>query len=112
MEFSEKIKDFYKIFFPVFLTQISVPGFNQSTKSTDLVDLGEVGRPGRSTDVHKTVHVWQNWDGRPSGSTGSESSALCLFGSTGPVDGHISDRWRSTGPVDRQPVRLPAQPNG
>ena len=36
--------------------------------------------------MHKTVHVWQNWDGRPSGSTGSESSALCLFGSTVPVD--------------------------
>ena len=33
--------------------------------------------------MHKSVHVWQTLDGRPSGSTGSESRALCLFGSTG-----------------------------
>ena len=79
MGFSEKIKDFYKIFFPVFLTQISVPGFNQSTKSTDLVDLAEVDRSGRSTDVHKSVHVWQLWDGRPGRSTGLRAVlSVCL----------------------------------
>ena len=27
-------------------------------------------------------------------------------------NGHIYDRWRSTGPVDRKPVRLPDQTNG
>ena len=69
-----------------FLTQISVPGFNQSTKSTDLIDLGEVGRPGRSTDVHKSVHVWQTLGRSTVRVDRSESSALCLFGSTGPVD--------------------------
>ena len=76
---------------------------------------------GWSTDMHQCacVHI-----GRLSRSTGRRSRALCLFWSTGPIDrqrvftlylgtsvdrpvdrfpnGRKSDRWRSTGPVDRQ----------
>ena len=41
-----------------------------------------------------------------------EPCSLYLGGRPGLPNGHIFDRWRSTGPVDRQPVRLPDQPNG
>ena len=85
-------------------------------------------RPLRSTDVHSLVHVWQTQGrvgrpvdrtrepcslylgGRPGRSTGSESCSLYLGGRQGGrpdfPNGHIFDRWRSTGPVDRRPVRL------
>ena len=92
------------------------------------------GRPLRSTDVHSLVHVWQTQGRSAVRSTGPESFALCIWAVDRTVDrtrelcslylggrpggrpdfpnGHISDRWRSTGPIDRKPVRLPDQPNG
>ena len=81
------------------------------------------GRSLRSTDVHNLVHVWQT-QGRSAGrstgrSTGPESFALCIWAVDRAVDrtkepcslylggrpggrpdcpnGHIYDRWRSTG---------------
>ena len=56
------------------------------------------GRSTRPVDRKReqcSLFVWVDRAGRP-----------------GLPNGHISDRWRSIGPVDRQPVRLPHQPNG
>ena len=108
-----RLKRFLEIFLHVFLTQ-------------NCAD-----RPCRSTDVHRPVHVcWHSGpvgrsdqrallsvSGRSAGRpTGAEKSALCIWAVGRAVDriaqGHIYDRWRSTGPVDRKPVRLPDQPNG
>ena len=56
------------------------------------------------------------WAGRPTGRP-DQRALLSVSGrsavrSTGCPNGHNYDRWRSTGPVDRKPVRLPDQPNG
>ena len=76
----------------------------------------KAGRPLRSTDVHRLVHVWQT-QGRSAGRPTETESLLSVSGrsavrSIGCPNGHISDRWRSAGPADRRPVRLTDQPNG
>ena len=62
-----------------------------------------------STDVHNVHALTWQMAGRPTQSTGSESSALCSFRSPGGSNGRIFDRWRltgrSTGRSDR-PQRL------
>ena len=77
-------------------------------------------RVGRPTCTNLCT-FGRHWDGRPSGSTGSESSALCLFGSTGTVDRRLQrsdfrplavDRggrpWRSTGSLSGCQLSLTA----
>ena len=110
---------------------IPVSGFCRSTgplnrarsRSTESVDrraqtctrglaAGSVDRVSRPPESFCSLESPGRRVGRP-----AESSALCSRPwSTGPVDrgsnGRISDNWRSTGPVDRQPSRLKIQPNG
>ena len=55
----------------------------QQQKTAAAAELGIVGRPVRSTDVHK---VHRSFRGRPAGSTGKpdcNNQTLCLFRSTG-----------------------------
>ena len=101
-----------------------VPGFSQVDYQPCKSTCTEVGRPARSTDVHRRARLCALVDGRPCRSTAPESSALRKVRPTVPVDrqrvhsllqllgrpgrstggsnGRILDRWRSTGPVDRQ----------
>ena len=67
---------------PSFLFQASAKSTSRPSKST----RAEVGRPARSTDVHDVHALTWQMAGRPTESTGTESSALCSFGSTGAAD--------------------------
>ena len=70
------------------------------------------GRPGGSTDVHRTVHVWQ-FSGRVDRAGRPELRAVLSVllgrpgGSTGGSNGRIFDRYGSTGRVDRQVWQTP-----
>ena len=119
----QELKIFLEIYLTVFLTQFLTQNCAyRLCRST-----------GRSTDVHRPVHVWwhsgpvdQSADrirepcslylgGRPSGRLEQKVCSLYLGGRPGGrpycPNGHISDRWRSAGPADRRPVRLTDQPN-
>ena len=81
--------------------------FQASTKSTSplisRLGLRSVDRAGRPTCTELCTLLAQ-WAGRPGRSTVPESSALCLLGSTVPVDRDESSAlcmFGSTGPVDR-----------
>ena len=70
-----------KRFSKIILTPVSNPGLwltgqvGRPHGST----APKAGRPLRSTDVHRLVHVWQT-QGRSAGRpTGPESSALCIW---------------------------------
>ena len=55
----------------------------QQQKTAAAAESGRVGRPVRSTDVHK---VHKSFRGRPAGSTGRAQSAQVIPRSTGRVD--------------------------
>ena len=63
------------MFLTQFLFQASTKSTSRMTKSTG----AEVGRPDRSTDVHRLVHAARTVGGRPGRSTGAEKSALCIW---------------------------------
>ena len=93
-----------KFFIPCF----SVSGFSGRPERSTGAEVGrQDGRP-TCTDVHALT--WQ-LAGQPIRSTGTESSALCLFRSagrsTGGSNGRIFDRWRSTGRSTDSSVRTP-----
>ena len=98
------VKRFFKIFLKLFF--LSIPDFIQSTKSSDQSTWLEVGRPGRSTDVHRIVHVWQTLDGRPSGSTRLRAELSVRLGGPGRSTGSSQrakfDRWAVDRAVDQQ----------
>ena len=102
-------------------------------RSTDRSTGPRVGRPDRSTDVHKDVHTDQPlgpvdrlqvphsqvgavdrtvdrkaWHGRPSGRLAKEQLLSGLARSTGRSTGrlnyHIFDRWPVDRPVDRKVI--------
>ena len=109
-------RNMFNSFLIQFLTQIVA---DRPGRSTARSTAPWAGRPLRSTDVHSLVHVWQT-QGRSTGrSTRPESLALCIWavdwavdrtreicsldlggrpgGRPGLPNGHIFDRWRSTG---------------
>ena len=80
---------------------------------------GPGGRSGRSTviqsrstDVHRSVHVWPGTGPVDRAVDQPESFALCKFAIDRAAPTVIFMTVGGRPAVDRQPVRLPDQPNG
>ena len=130
-EFYVILWDFIKDKYPSFLS----PKFADwlTAGRPDRLTAAVVSRPVRSTDVHKTCtlasHLGQStewstdckyptlgWGRSTDRSTvrlGTVDRAVGRPGGRpGSSNDQIFDRWRSTGPVDRQPPGLKNSPNG